>query len=447
MMEEPLFEPIGYVDVELPPEEQAVATAVGFGGVAWPVPARLMRCNLKLFGCRAPVNFGVARDSQAERALWLREVAKEVTRRLPDRLILQTKKRSLIEKLLGKGEEIIEIERPYLFLMVGGDLGLGPTPYGGRPDILASDFGVWRKVVDSDISMIAEQMARRRAAQRSFLVGGRSVGSHEVVNAYVEFQLKRALKPNYTLTLLPVFKSEKPGLLAYLSLLKEFGLPRDEVMVPFSPNSQLGTTKSDIAFLTTFLLVGLVSQNPDLVTILERVRQRSPLAGALLKASRIPARVIKKKGKILWVLSTYSRKETVPEVDQETIKIIDRLISECYLEITEKIKGKPVAIFLYGPFQKGEDKEIEESYRSHYDCPILVGQGRVFGSRYLPDVYCAGLYTLDRNVLPANLAEATGLETLDEAPNGESHMKKGYETLSKLLGVDSATLFKRGDGG
>jgi hypothetical protein len=443
-----LFEPVGYVDVELPPEDQAVAVAVGFGGVARPIPARLMMCNKRLFGWRAPVNFGIGRDSQAERASYLQEIAKEVSWQLPDRLIPQKNKSSLLTKILGRKDEVMERNRPYAFWMAGGSLEVSVTPYGWRPDKLAMDYEIWHKVIDSDIAIVVEQMKRRRAAQRSLLIGGRSVGSHEVCNAYAEYQLKHVLRPNYTLTLLPVFESERLGLAAYLSLLKEFGLPRDEVLIPFSSNRDLGSTKSDIAFLTTFLCVSLVSENPDIVTILERVRQRSMFAGVLLKMAHIPVRTIERKGKVLWVIPVYSVKERHPEMDEETQKIVDRLISECYLEISEKIEGRPVAIFLYGPFQKQEAQEIESNYHGHYKgCDVLVGQGRTFGTGNLVDVYCVGLYVLnDKVTLPPYLASATGIRSLDEASLAQkSYMRRGYEILSKFLGLEVSSLFRRDD--
>jgi hypothetical protein len=447
-MSEYLFEPAGYVDVELPPEDIAVAVAVGFGGVARPIPARLMTCNKRLFSWRAPVNFSIGRDSQAERASYLQEIAKEVTWQLPDRFIPQKKKLSLIEKILGRRIDVIEVNRPYGFWMAGGSLGVSATPYGWRPDILATDFEIWRKVIDADVATVVEQMKRRRAAQRGLLIGGRSVGSHEVCNAHAEYRLKHALRPNYTLSLLPVSENERLGLLAYLSLLKEFELSRDEVMIPFSSNRELGLRKSDIAFLTTFLLVALASDNPDIITILEKVRQRSMFAGVLLKVAHIPVRTIKKTERILWIIPVYSAKQIHPEMDEETRKVIDRLISECYLEISEKIKGKPIAIFLYGPFQKEEVQEIGDDYRGHYkDCDILVGGGRTFGAKHLADVYCVGLYTLgDKTTLPPYLAKAVGVGSLDEvSPDQDSYMRRGYEILSKFLSLDVSSLFKRGD--
>lgn len=439
-MSETIVYPRGYVEVNLPPEEMAVAYAIGYGGVAAAIPARLMKANVDMLGWKAPVNFGAGRDSQSDRATWLSNIGTYVTLYAPDRPVGEEKQRSFLHRILGITDEIIERDRPPLFQMIGGSLPSRVTPYGHRPDKMAKDFELWRRVVESDVFIIRDNMRRKRAPLGSLGILGRSVGSHEIAGSYAGWLLGSQLSPNYVVSLLPVFPTERDELISYFDLIKEWGLPRNELLLLYSPNPEIGLVKSDVAFLTTFILNAMCSQRPDVITLIEKARKRGPFAGMMLKVGHIPIRTLEKKGKILWVIPVSSDRSQEP--DKDYTSIVETLLSQVYLE-TQEI-GKPIAIFIHGPFTKKEAETMQETY--HYkDCPIIFGGGGTFKEGYFAEVYSISFYNFDDpKTFPPYVRSSIGYRSLDEIPSANgTYMKQAYETLSKFTGVEPEKLFRR----
>jgi hypothetical protein len=441
-----LVYPVGYLDIDLPPENAAVGFAVGYGGVAALTPARLMRANVELLNWRAPLHFGCGRDSQGDRAEWLAEVGRFVTYFPPDRPLSEKGRKSRIDRIkqLIVRRQRKEINRPPSFEMIGGSLPARTTPYGHRPDKMAKDFELWRKTVEADAYRISENMRRRRAARGSLGVFGRSDGSHEIANAYGQWILKSELEPNYVVSILPIFPEEREDLLAYLTLLKKFGISRNELLVPYSPNWKLGSLmKSDVAFLTTFLLGAMTSQRPDIITLVEKARRRNPFAGFILKKDLIPIRYVQDELRVFQAIPVLGGITAKPDENYEVT--IETLLSDIYLEMAT-MNVKPLAIFLHGPFMKEEAKKIEETY--HYEgCPVIVGYGATCREGHFAEIYGVGFYVLEGSrAFPPSLAKVAGVYSLDEVKeDSDSSIEEGYEILSKFCAVDIEVLFRRGD--
>jgi hypothetical protein len=440
--------PAGYLDVQLPPEKAAVGFGVGYGGLAALV-ARAMLANADLLYWRAPLHFAAGRDSLSERAEWLGEVARYVTRYPPDREleVISSRRKSLGERIseFFVREVAVEVNLPPSFEMLGGSLPARVTPYGHRPDKMAIDFELWRGTVEADARRIAQNMRRRRASRGSLAIFGRSIGSHEMACAYGQWLLKSELQPNYVVSILPVFAEEREELLAYISLVKEFGVPRNELLVPYAASSEFGSLpKSDIVFLTTFLLNAMCSQRPDVVTLVEKARQRSPFAGIIMKRELIPIRYIKTSREIMRVIRIPGAVVGRPDSNYELT--VETLLSDLHLEMASLEDATPVAIFLHGPFTEEEARKLEEAYSRQY--PVVVGYGGSGREGDFAEVYGVGLFVLnDSKALPPHLARTVGVSSVDEVElKTKSHMEEGYEILSKFCGVEVGELFRRGEG-
>jgi hypothetical protein len=361
--------------------------------------------------------------------------------------VIGGRRKSLGERIveLFVKEVALEVNRPPLFEMLGGSLPARATPYGHRPDKMARDFELWRGAVEADARRIAQNMRRRRATRGSLGIFGRSIGSHEMACAYGQWLLKSELRPNYVVSILPVFAEEREELIAYISLVKEFGVPRNELLVPYTPRaSEFGSlAKSDVAFLTTFLLNAMCSNRPDIITLVEKARQRSPFAGIIMKRELIPIRYIKTSTELISVIRIPGPVVARPDSNYELT--VETLISDLHLEMT-LLNATPVAIFLHGPFTEEEARELEEGYSRQY--PVVVGYGGSGGEGDFAEVYGVGVYVLnDPKALPPELAKIIGVSHIDEVKleSSKSCMEEGYEILSKFCGVDVGELFRRGE--
>jgi len=439
-MEEHLIYPQGYIKLELPEEEPATSCAIGYGGVASIVPAKIMKANFDLNGLKAPLRYGAARDSCPQRAEWLSKISRIVTYPAPDRMVSERGER-LLARLFGFKRKIKEVNRPPLFEMIGGGLPARVQPYGHRPDIMAEDFHLWKEIVENDTSRIVENMLRRGAPRGSLAIAGRSVGSHEMPNAYAQYLLKEKIKPSYVISILPVFSREYAELSAYLRLIREWGMPDREVILFHSINPELGMEKSDIALSIAFFLNALVQSQPDIITIIERARSLSPFLGETIKAANIPIRTIEEHDKIIFIIPIGKRTQTKPEA-RNCENIIKTLISDTQLEISN-LGGECIGIFIHVPFLKDEVEWLAKTY-SDSSVPVLFNYGGTFGTNNLAEVYCVGIYVFkDSKKLPPYVEEIIGSPSLDEVRSDYQYMEAGFEILSKLSGISEEELFRR----
>lgn len=429
------------ISLSLPKEETCVAYSCGYGGCSALTPARLMKANKDLLTLRAPLRAGVGRDSMADRAEWLSKIMKEVTIPAPDRMVYGKKKRPLFERLFGINEEVIETNRPHLFEMIGGLIPGRVTPYGHRPDVMASDFQIWRETVEIDAKRIAENLRRHNAPLGSLGLIGRSCGSHEIANAYSQYLLEQEIEPNYTVSILPVDSNDRRELLEYLTLLSKWDISKKEVVLFHRVNQNLGLVKSDVALLVS-ILHSLTITKPDVITLLERARLNSPFIGISLKVGFIPVRTLKQIEKFLWIIPLFS-KENSNEDKENAETVIKTLVTQNYSEISKIPQAKIVGIFVHGPFNKSESEYFEEKNWLKGDVPVFFSYGGTFRNNNFAEVYSVGLYTFDPEMLPPYVAEVVGTNSISNAKASYAYMRKGYETLSKLSGIDSVELFRR----
>lgn len=314
-------------------------------------------------------------------------------------------------------------------------------PFGGDPLNAVERFSYWDRQLDEVAEWLIQEVIDLQGTG-GLSIDFRSLGGHgTVLSAYLAANINRALHPTYKLRLLKIDNRVKM-LKSILHLYDQNRRKDFSSLLIFHDDYPQFTKKTSDTILACCLLDLLKSQSPDVVTVINMLRERSPYVYMKPALIHIPGQQVKETRKTS-LLNIFPIRSTTSVV---LVRDPERLLESVKSSIYSFIDGMPenigyAVIIVSGPFNRKPVDEMEivlsNLPQSSKKYSIIVSRsGTISFQPHSTAIYATVMYSMEDGLLPPPIAEMISKEDLDQVEVHDDRYQSAIEKLSKLTGFE-----------